>query len=153
MPGYGAPPNLRQRLPVRRARLRWDGEITPTLPMPWQTVLEHVILPGAMGFREVAFLHTPSRTAILTDLVVNLEAGRLSPAMRSVARAAGMVEPDSRTSPIVRLVVRAGGPAAVQAAQRILAWAPARVIFAHGKWFDQDATAALRHSLRWLLPG
>jgi hypothetical protein len=27
---------------------------------------------------------------------------------------------------------------------------PKRVIFAHGKWFSENATERLRHSLSWL---
>ena len=47
---------------------------------------------------------------------------------------------------------RAGGPAAREAARRLVEWAPERVLFAHGRPFLSDATPALRRSLDWLLP-
>ena len=147
-----AAPNLLSRRQVRQAGLRWDGEITPTLPQRWQGELEHVIVPGGLGFREVAFLHKPSRTAVLTDLVLNVEPARCPPPMRPFARLVGIAAPDGRAAAYLRLIVRMGGPAAMDAAQRIVDWAPERVVFSHGAWFDHDATPALRRSLRWLLP-
>jgi hypothetical protein len=49
------------------------------------------------------------------------------------------------------MIVRMRRAAAVSAAKRLLRFQPERVIFAHGRWFDRDATQQLRRSLRWLL--
>ena len=63
-----------------------------------------------------------------------------------------MTAPNGRTPVYVRLIIRAGGQAAREAARKLVEWAPERVLFAHGRPFDRDATAALRRSLDWLLP-
>lgn len=34
----------------------------------------------------------------------------------------------------------------------MIAWEPARVIFAHGSWFESDAASALRRALAWVKP-
>jgi hypothetical protein len=33
----------------------------------------------------------------------------------------------------------------------MLSWQPERVVFAHGRWFERDGTARLRHAFRWIL--
>jgi hypothetical protein len=49
------------------------------------------------------------------------------------------------------MIIRMRRAAAVSAAERLLRFNPERVIFAHGRWFDSDASPQLRRSLRWLL--
>ncbi len=148
---WGAP-NLRHRRPVRRAALRIDRDLPGTAPPDWAADLELVTVPGGLGFREVAFFHKPSRSLVLTDLVVNLEPGKLPWPMRLPARLAGMTAPDGRAPLYLRAVVRMRRAEAARAASTLLALAPERVLFAHGAWFARDAGAALRRSLRWLVP-
>ena len=78
-----AAPNLRQRSQVQKAGVRLDRDLTEAPPEEWRQDLEQAIVPGGAGFREVAFLHKPSRTVILTDLVQNLEPEKLPPAPAS----------------------------------------------------------------------
>ena len=40
---------------------------------------------------------------------------------------------------------------AAAAVRRVLAWAPERVLFAHGRPFEEDGAERLRRSLAWLL--
>ena len=37
------------------------------------------------------------------------------------------------------------------AVERMLGWAPERIIVAHGRWFERDGTNALERAFRWLL--
>jgi hypothetical protein len=108
-------------------------------------------VPGA-GFREIDFFHAPSRTLVLTDLIVNVEAEKLPVVVRPMARLAGVVAPDGKAPIYLRALVKAKRAAAAQAARRMVDWGPERVIFSHGRWFERDGTAALRRSLTWLLP-
>ena len=55
----------------------------------WAADIRQVVVPGGLSFREVAFFHGTSRTLILTDLVLNLEPGKLPPLMRPLLRIAG----------------------------------------------------------------
>lgn len=149
-----AAPNLRRRGQVRarmRAGLRLDRDLGDTAPPDWARDLRQVVVPGALGFREVAFFHDVSRSLILTDLVLNLEPGRLPAWMRPLARLVGITAPDGRAPAYLRGAVRLGGAEARRAAAALVALAPERVLFAHGAWFARDGTAALRRSLRWLL--
>jgi hypothetical protein len=147
-----AAPGLRERSAVKKAAVRLDRDLGEAAPPEWEGAIETVTVPGGGGFREVCLLHGPSRTLVLTDLVINLEPEKLPAAMRLYAKLVGMTAPNGRTPVYVRLLIRAGGQAAREAARKLVDWAPERVLFAHGRPFDRDATAALRRSLDWLLP-
>jgi len=146
-----AVPKLAKRPQVRKSRLRIDRELDGRDLHPWGEEIEHVVVPGAAGFREAALFHRPSRTLVLTDLVVNLERNKLPPLARIGVRLAGSLAPDGMAPIHVRLLVKMGGARARAAAERLLAFAPERVIFAHGAWFQRDGEARLRRSFRWLV--
>ena len=145
-----AAPKLRERGQVRRSGLRIDGDLGDEVPAPFAPDFAQVIVPGGLGFREVAFFHKASRTLILTDLVLNLEPERLPLLMRPAARLIGVTAPDGKAPVYLRLVVKRGGRAAARAADALIALQPDRVLITHGAWFQRDATAALARSLRWL---
>ena len=147
-----AAPGLRGRGQVKRSGLRLDHDLGEAPPPDWAGEIEQAIVPGGAGFREVAFFHRPTRSLLLTDLVVNVEAGKLPPLMRLGARLVGAVAPNGRAPVYLRLLVRMRRAEAARAASRLIAWGPERVIFAHGRWFERDGAAALRRSLAWLLP-
>ena len=65
-----AAPGLRDRGTVRRAGLRLDTDLSDTAPEAWEGEIAQKVVSGGLGFREVAFLHCPSRTLLLTDLVL-----------------------------------------------------------------------------------
>jgi hypothetical protein len=146
-----AAPGLRKRSQVKASGVRLDRDLPDRSPPEWAGEIEQVIVPGAAGFREAAFFHRPSRTLILTDLVVNLEADKLPLPARAFAWATGTLAPDGRAPAYLRLIVKRRRAAARTAASELVAFAPERVIFAHGRWFDSDGTAQLRRSLAWLL--
>ena len=145
-----AAPLLRLRPQVRLTGLRIDHEIGDKPPVQWAGDIDQAVIRGAAGYREAAFLHRPTRTLVLTDLVANLEAEKLSFAARTFARLNGMLAPDGVAPLYLRASVLLNRSEAEEAARRILDWAPDRVIFAHGSWFQQDGAAALARSLRWL---
>ena len=120
-------------------------------PPEWAQDIEQAVIPGTAGFQEVTFFHRPSRTLVLTDLVVNLEAGKLPLHACAFAWATGVLAPDGKAPAYLRLIVKRRAAAAREAARRLVALDPERVIFAHGRWFDGDGAAQLRRSFGWLL--
>jgi len=145
-----AAPGLRGRKQVRDAGLRLDGELGGTEPAAWGGTVELVMVPGGLGFHECALFHHPSRTLLLTDLVMNLEARKVPALLRPVLRAFGMT--DGMPPPYLRAVVKLRRGEASRAARHLVSLRPDRVVFAHGQWFERNATGALRRALRWLLP-
>ena len=148
-----AAPGLRERGQVRKSGVRLDHDLSDRAPAEWAEEIALVIVPGGLGFREVALFHRPTRTLVLTDLVLNLERHKLPSWLRPVADLFGVTAPDGMPPPYLRAIVKLDEGAAREAAERLLALEPDRVIFAHGRTFERDGTAALRRSLRWLLPG
>ncbi|GEP12240.1 DUF4336 domain-containing protein [Methylobacterium gnaphalii] len=146
-----AAPNLRRRRPVRRSGPRLDRDLSDTPPADWAGDIDQIVVPGGFGFRETAFYHTASRTLILTDLVINLEPSKVTAVTRAFQRIAGTLAPDGRAPVYLRFVVRLGGSAAKNAARRLVALEPSRLVFSHGALIEHDATRALQRSLRWLL--
>ena len=146
-----AAPNLGRRLQVRLSRVRLDRDLGDEAPPEWAGDLDQAVVPGGLGFREVAFGHRASRTAILTDLVLNLEDERVPAPTRAYARATGTRAPHGSTPRYLRPVIGLRRREAAAAVERILAWAPERVLFAHGRPFEADGTERLRRAMGWLL--
>ncbi|CCD85276.1 Putative Short-chain dehydrogenase/reductase (modular) [Bradyrhizobium sp. ORS 285] len=147
-----AAPGLADRSQVRRSGLRIDRELTDVTPDEWSEDLQLVLVTAPM-FTEVAVFHRPSRTLVLTDLVQNLAPEGLGIPSRAAAHLLGITAPDGKAPAYLRLLLRLGGRAVQLAAARLIALAPERVIFAHGRWFETGGTQQLRHSLGWLLDG
>lgn len=145
-----AAPGLGERHSVRKAGIRIDAELTNAPPPAWGDVIEVAAIPGGGGFREVAFFHRPSRTLVLTDLVQNLEPQKLPGWVRPLAKVAGVTAPDGRAPIYLRGIVKLRRREAAMAVSHLLRLAPDRVVFAHGTWFDRDASERLRRSLSWL---
>ncbi len=146
-----AAPGLRERSQVRKSHVRLDHELSDAPPAEWGDAVGLATVPGGFGFHEVALFHRASRTLALTDLVLNLEAAKVPAALRPMARLFGITAPDGMPPPYLRAVIKLRRRQAAEAATRLLDLRPERVIFAHGRWFERDGTAALRRSLRWLL--
>jgi hypothetical protein len=146
-----AAPGLSSRRPVTKSNVIFHAELQPQPPDLWKSDLDQLIIRGGLGISEVAFLHKPTRTLILTDLIENFEKEKLSPLLRPVVRLAGAMAPFGKAPVYYRMAVAMNRKEAAAAARRLIQWAPDRVIFAHGRWFESDATAQLQHSLRWLI--
>src|SRR3954466_3082175 len=65
-----AAPGLPERANVKASDVRLDRDLPAESPPEWAQDLEQAVIPGAAGFREGTFFHRPSRTLVLTDLVV-----------------------------------------------------------------------------------
>lgn len=146
-----AAPGLRDRAQVKAARLQIERDLSDVAPSAWSAEIDHVLVRGAAGFREVALFHKPSSTLVLADIVQGLEPDKLPPAERLLIRALGGASPEARPPVYLRAAVKLGGRPAQDAAARLIALGPERVIFTHGRWFDTDGTARLRRSLAWLV--
>ena len=146
-----AAPNLRRRWQVRLSRVRLDRDLGDEPPPDWAGELDQAMVPGGAGFREVVFGHRASRTVILTDLVLNLEDDRVPAATRAYARATGTRAPHGSTPRYLRPVIALRRQDAAAAVRRVLTWAPERVIFAHGRPFEEDGAERLRRAMAWLI--
>jgi len=117
----------------------WDPELA-TLPV------------RGSYMTEVVFFHYASRTLILTDLIENFEAEKVSSAMmRWLIRLGGVRHPDGQMPRDMRLTFRRNRSQLKAAIQKMITWDPKRVILAHGRWYDGDGARELRRAFRWLI--
>ncbi len=109
-------------------------------------------LPVASNYMtEFVFFHEASRTLVLTDLIENFEPGKLGPLMRLMTWVGGVLDPDGAMPRDMRMTFRGRRPALRVAVERMIAWAPERVILAHGRWYQTGGAAELARAFRWLL--
>ena len=146
-----AAPGLRRRPSVTRSGVAIDEDLGDAAPPDWRDDVDQCLVRGGLGISETAFLHRTTRTLILADLIQNFEREKTSGAGRAALALAGSMEPDGKAPIHLRFAMRLNRDAARQAAARLIEWAPERVIFAHGRWFDSNASAELERSFRWLM--
>ncbi len=146
-----AAPGLRDRSGPRRQGLRLDRDLPPEAPPEWANEIALIMIEGALGYREAALFHRPTRTLTLTDLIQNLEPSQLPLAARPLPRMLGIAAPHGGTPVHLRALLYPRRSHVLSAARRLLALEPERVIFAHGTWFPDHGTEALRRALRWLM--
>jgi hypothetical protein len=146
-----ASPGVRERAASQGIAVAFDRDLDDAPPPAWSADLDQLLFRGSPVFAEVVFLHRASATLILTDLVENFEAPKLTRGMRAIARLGGVLDPDGKTPLDMRFTFKDRGVAR-GCLERMLAWHPRRVILAHGRWYAQDGEAELRRAFRWLRP-
>lgn len=146
-----AAPGVRERRQVQAAGLQIDRELGAQSPRDWVDQIAQVAVPGGLGFVEIVMFHRPSRTLVVTDIVQNLEAAKLPPGARLFIQALGGAGPEARPPVYLRALVKfGGGEAAREAARRLIALGPERIIVSHGRPIERDGTMRLKQSLKWL---
>jgi len=148
-----AAPGVARKFRRARQPVPIHAELGDAPPEDWAGQIEQAAFRGRGGFTEIAFFHRASGTLIRTDTVQALEPARLDLPTRLFARAVGATR--GETPAHLRWVLGDAAHRAANraAAERLIAWAPQRVIFAHGAWFRDDAPARLERAFAWLLRG
>lgn len=125
--------------------------LSGTAPAGWAGDLDQVLVPGSL-LTEAVFHHRASRSVILTDLIENFEPARVrSWFLRRTMQLFGAADPDGRAPFDMQLTFWRHRKAVRAAVETMLAWAPERVIIAHGRWYETGGTAELRRAFRWVL--
>jgi hypothetical protein len=128
-----------------------DEELGEQPPGTWDDAFGQWLVPGAL-LTEVDFFHRASRTLIITDLIENFEPwcvrNRL---LRWIIKAFGAADPDGKAPIDMQLSFIGHRRAVRSAALQMIAWAPERIVLAHGRCYDKDAVAELQRAFRWIL--
>lgn len=128
-----------------------DLQVTGLLgeePEPlWALELDQHRIAGQPRINEVAFLHKPSRTLLLTDWLFNFNRSDTW-WTRTFLRLAGAYHGPSQ-SRLLRLSI-ADRNAARTSRDRLLAWDFDRIIVAHGDIIPGDGKAVVRKATAWL---
>lgn len=145
-----AAPGVAGRAASHGVDIRIDHDLTQDAPPDWAGQIDQMIVEGSRLHREAVFFHRASDTLILTDLIENFEPAKLLWWFRPLARLGGVSEPGAM--PRDMRASFAGHTDQLRAqVQRMIDWAPTRVILAHGRWYREGGTDELRRAFSWLL--
>ena len=118
---------------------------------PWDAEIATLPVQGSY-MTEIVFFHRPSRTLVLTDLIENFEPQKLgSWFMRFLTKLGGVQDPDGQMPRDMRLSYAPYKQQLRAAVEQMIAWDPARIILAHGRWYPANGAAELARAFRWLL--
>lgn len=137
-----APPGLEKKRP--------DVTFAGTLGVaaPWGADLQPIPIEGMPRLREVVFVHRPSGSLLVADLLFNL-GRRLGPAVTIYMRLTGAYGRVAQ-SRIFRLAVR-DRPAAAASCLRMLCCPFDRLVPCHGEIVEHGAKRQVEEALSWLL--
>jgi hypothetical protein len=145
-----ASPGVRTRARSQGAAVAFDRDLGDPPPPDWAADLDQTIFRGSSYLPEIVFFHRASATLIVADLIENFEPPKVAPRWRWLMRLGGAVDPDGKMPLDLRMTYLCGRREARASLARLLAWQPRRLILAHGRWYERDATAELRRAFRWL---
>ncbi len=147
-----ASPGVRERAASQGISVAFQADLQDQAPAAWAEDLDQLIFRGSSALPEVVFFHRASRTLLLTDLIENFERAHVRGPLWWLVRLAGTADPDGK-APLDLRGTYGGRDRREQARaclERMLAWAPERVILAHGRWYERDGVAELQRAFRWL---
>lgn len=126
----------------KQPALRYDGLLSESPPAAWGGEIALAFVPGNRIITEVIFLHRPSRTLIVTDLIEWIGDG--TPGVDRVLRFwwkwVTFMWNKPRPAPEYTMGWR-DRRAAAKALERVLGWGFDRIVLAHGDLVTENAKA------------
>lgn len=137
-------------LRAKRPDLAIDLDLTTETPEAWAGQIDCQEIRGIPGLREVVFLHRPSRTLIVTDLIFNIKESRgvLTPLMLMITGCRNK----TAQSRLVRFSTK-DRRAAGESMREVLAWDFDHIVMAHGEVIHGEGKEVLTEACRWMLEG
>jgi len=132
--------------------LRFRESLQDNPPPEWQGDIDQAWFRGSFAMDEIVFLHRPSATAIVADLIQTFSDSFLKEHWgwwRFLARLDGVTE-DKATAPGEWRLSFLNRKPARRARDKALSWNCKRVIVAHGELPRENGHAVLAKSFRWL---
>ncbi len=114
---------------------------------PWGSELERVSLAGMPWANENVFLHSPSRTLIVADMLFNL--GEPGPALSRIMMRVFGISAHAGTSRFYRFAIR-DRPAFWESLRQVMDLEFDRIIVGHGENVSRHGREVLREAYRWL---
>ncbi|MDZ4870932.1 MAG: hypothetical protein CLLPBCKN_000320 [Chroococcidiopsis cubana SAG 39.79] len=145
-----ASPGVRERSKKMGFNITFDRELDSEPDPAWANEIDQAIVRGSRFMEEVVFFHKLSKTIILADLIENFEKQKASKFFAFVARLAGSLDPDGKAPLDLRFTFWGRKKQALAAVDKMLAWEPNKVIFAHGRWYQENGKEELKRAFRWL---
>ena len=140
-----APPGLIRKRPD----LQFHAELGDQPDPGWAAEIDQVIFHGSLAMEEVAFFHSPSRTAIICDLIQRHPQSSMSGWRGILMRLDGLVGEHGSTPREWRATFFPRAPARA-AREKVLGWRAERLLIAHGECAQTEATSIIADALSWI---
>lgn len=140
-----APPGLARKKP----EIRFTAELDDEPDMAWAADIDQVIFRGSLFMQEAVFFHRQSRTAIICDLIQRHPGSNMTGWKGMLMRFDGLVGEGGSTPREWRASFLRRGPAR-RAREKLLGWKPDRLLIAHGKCAQSQATTIIANALGWI---
>jgi hypothetical protein len=147
-----ASPGVRRRARARGIEIEFKRDLGADAPVDWSDEIDQLRIPGGY-FGEVVFFHKESRTLIVTDTILNLELDKVAQPWRFVTKLTGMYYPHSQIFFGMRPPLTLQRTKSRAAVQKLLAWAPERIILSHGRCIESNGTALIRRLFKQFIDG
>jgi hypothetical protein len=135
----------------KRKDLRFDVALREPGDADWGDAIAMVRVAGIPVIDEIAFLHKPSSTLVLTDLLMQLNPD--SPLVtRWFMRAEGVHERAGMPLSMKTLMMR-DRAAFRRSVEHILGWSFDRIVIAHGPVVEENGHAVFERAMRWVTNG
>lgn len=136
----------------KRSDLCFREALEDSPPPAWRPDIDQAWFRGSFAMDEIVFLHRPSATVIVADLIQTFSDHFLREhwgMWRFLARLDGLTQDQACAPREWRLSFINRAPAR-RARDKALSWNCQRVIVAHGEWPRANGNAFLAKSFRWL---
>jgi hypothetical protein len=135
----------------KRPEIDFDWFLADQPPEDWADTLDQVLVRGNKYIWEVAFLHKPSRSLLLVDLIENFtdQTPNVNWLLKLWWKVVFHMWDDPKPAPEYQMGWK-DRAAARKSLQRILDWDFERVIMSHGDLINEDAKAIAREA--WKAP-
>ena len=138
-----------ERLAVlERTMPRIDGTLERDWPIELARVLERECLGGLRQLAEAVFLHTPSRTLVVTDLVFNLD--RNLTGLHGFLMQMNGIRGRFGPSRLLLLAFVRDRKALARSLDRVLAWDFDRVVMSHGRVLESEGKQRMQEAFAFL---
>jgi hypothetical protein len=136
----------------KRPDIKFQEALADSPPAEWLGDIDQAWFRGSFAMDEIVFLHRPSATAIVADLIQTFSDRFLRDhwgRWRFLARLDGLTQDKACAPREWRLSFINRAPAR-RARDKVLNWNCTRVVVAHGEWRRANGKAFLENSFRWL---
>jgi hypothetical protein len=136
----------------KRPDIKFQEALVDSPPAEWLADIDQAWFRGSLAMDEIVFLHRPSATAIVADLIQTFSAHFLREHWgwwRFLARLDGLTQ-DKACAPLEWRLSFINRAPARRARDKVLNWNCQRVIVAHGEWPHANGKDFLANSFRWL---
>jgi len=129
--------------------IRWDEELKNLKPNHFQD-LEIIPMSGNSFMTEYTFFHFPSKSWIVTDIIENFEADKISPFFRILAFLGGALHPNGGTTRDQQMLFRGNYSVLQKNIERVKKLQPKQIIMAHGKILEGNISAEIDRIFSWV---